>query len=143
MVAKVKTFCFSGVNVIDVETEVKISSGLPAFTIVGLGDKAVSESKERVRAAISSIGLEIPAKRITVNLSPADLSKEGSHYDLSIALGILIELAIIDQNHLLNYYCLGELSLDGYINKVNGILPCAAQQNVVQRPYGLGKICLL
>jgi magnesium chelatase family protein len=129
MVAKIKTFCFSGVNVVDVEAEVKISSGMPAFFIVGLGDKAVSESKERVRAAISSIGVEIPAKRITVNLSPADLNKEGSHYDLPIALGILIELGIIDQDRLLHYYCLGELSLDGAINKVSGILPSAVGAN--------------
>ena len=129
MVAKVKTFCFSGVDVVDVKTEVKISSGMPAFSIVGLGDKAVSESKERVRAAILSIGIEIPAKRITINLSPADLHKEGSHYDLPIALGILVELGILDQDQLLYYYCLGELSLDGTINKVNGVLPSAVGAN--------------
>jgi magnesium chelatase family protein len=129
MVAKIKTFCFSGVNVVDVEAEVKISSGMPVFSIVGLGDKAVSESKERIRAAISSIGLEIPAKRIIVNLSPADLNKEGSHYDLPIALGILSELGIVDKDRLLNYYCLGELSLDGSINKISGILPSAVGAN--------------
>jgi magnesium chelatase family protein len=89
MVAKVRTVAFQGVEVIEVETQVTIASGLPVFTIVGLPDKAVAESRERVRAALASLGLGLPPKRITVNLAPADVVKEGSHFDLPIALGLL------------------------------------------------------
>jgi magnesium chelatase family protein len=89
VVAKVRTVAFQGVEVIEVETQVTIASGLPVFTIVGLPDKAVAESRERVRAALASLGLGLPPKRITVNLAPADVVKEGSHFDLPIALGLL------------------------------------------------------
>jgi len=89
MVAKVRTVAFHGVEVIDVEAQVTIASGLPAFTIVGLPDKAVAESRERVRAALGSLGLGLPPRRITVNLAPADVVKGGSHFDLPIALGLL------------------------------------------------------
>ncbi len=129
MVATVKTFAFLGIDAIKVNVQVKISPGSSIFSIVGLGDKAIAESKERIRAAISSIGLEFPYDRITVNLSPADLLKEGSHYDLAIAIGILIELKIIKQEDIANYYCLGELALDGSLSKVNGILPAAIEAN--------------
>ena len=129
MVATVKTFAFLGVDAIKVNVQVKISPGTSIFSIVGLGDKAIAESKERIRAAISSIGLEFPYDRITVNLSPADLLKEGSHYDLAIAIGILIELKIIKQEDVNNHYCLGELALDGSLSKVNGILPAAIEAN--------------
>lgn len=129
MVAKVKTFAFLGIEAVEVDVQVKISNGKSVFSIVGLGDKAISESKERIRAAIGSMGLEFPYKRITVNLAPADLIKEGSHYDLAIALGLLIELGIITQEAISQYYCLGELSLDGYLAKVNGILPAAIEAN--------------
>ena len=88
MVARVRTVAFHGVEVVDVDTQVTITSGLPAFTIVGLPDKAVAESRERVRAAVAALGLSLPARRITVNLSPADVLKEGSHFDLPIALGL-------------------------------------------------------
>src|SRR5262249_52036798 len=98
MVAKVKTFSFSGIEVVDVDVQVKIISGMSIFTIVGLPDKAVGESRERVRAAIASIGLALPSKRITVNLAPADLNKIGSHFDLPIALGLLIEMGAIPEN---------------------------------------------
>ncbi|MCE3255605.1 MAG: magnesium chelatase subunit ChlI family protein [Rickettsiaceae bacterium] len=126
MVAKVKTFAFSGIDVVDVDVQVKISSsGNSSFTIVGLPDKAVGESKERVRAAISSLGLALPYNRITVNLAPADLLKEGSHFDLAIALGLLIEMGALKQEDIDNYYCLGELSLDGTVTQVNGILSAA------------------
>ncbi len=125
MVAKVKTFAFSGINVVDVDVQVKISSGNPAFNIVGLADKAVGESKERVRAAIGSMGLALPFTRITVNLAPADLLKEGSHFDLAIALGMLVEMGALQQEDVNGYYCLGELSLDSTITEVNGILPAA------------------
>src|SRR5271163_3592747 len=88
MVAKVRTVAFHGVEVIEVETQVTIASGLPAFTVVGLPDKAVAESRERVRSALQSLGLALPPKRITVNLAPADVLKEGSHFDLPIALAL-------------------------------------------------------
>src|SRR5215831_893218 len=89
MVARVRTVAFHGVDVIDVEAQVTIASGLPAFTVVGLPDKAVAESRERVRAALASLGLGLPPRRITVNLAPADVVKEGNHFDLPIALGLL------------------------------------------------------
>ncbi len=125
MVAKVKTFSFLGVDVVDIDVQVKVSSGNPFFAIVGLPDKAVGESKERVRAAISSTGIEWPHTRITVNLAPADLQKEGSHFDLAIALGILIELGALPQQAVENFYILGELSLDGSISAVNGMISAA------------------
>ena len=92
MVAKVRTVAFHGVEVIEVETQVTIASGLPAFTVVGLPDKAVAESRERVRAALASLGLGLPPRRITVNLAPADVLKEGSHFDLPIALALLASM---------------------------------------------------
>ncbi len=125
MVAKVKTFAFLGIEVVDVDVQVKISAGSPSFNIVGLADKAVGESKERVRAAIGSMGLALPFTRITVNLAPADLQKEGSHFDLAIALGLLIEMEVIKQSTVDNYYCLGELSLDSSITEISGVLPAA------------------
>ena len=87
MVAHINTVAFVGIDVAPIEVQVAISNGLPTFTIVGLPDKAVGESRERVRAALNAIGLALPAKRITVNLAPADVQKEGSHFDLPIALG--------------------------------------------------------
>ena len=137
MVAKVKTFALSGVDVIDVNVEVKITSGFVKFNIVGLPDKAVSESSERVRAAISSMGLAFPSKRVTVNLTPADLAKEGSYLDLPIALGVLIEMGIVPQDAVDGYVAMGELSLDSSINPVNGILPAS----VGASERGLGIIC--
>lgn len=125
MVAKIKTFTFIGTETVDVEVEVKLSSGIVAFNIVGLPDKAVNEAKERIRASINSMGLSFPAKRLTINLSPADLAKEGSYLDLPMALGLLIEMNIIKQEFVDKYIVLGELSLDGSIKAVNGILPSA------------------
>ena len=125
MVAKIKTFAFRGIEVVDVEVEVKIIQGAPYFNIVGLPDKAVGESKERVRAAIGSIGLEWPFQRIIVNLSPADLQKEGSHFDVAIALAIMIEMGVVKQTDFDNYYILGELSLDGAVNGVGGVISAA------------------
>ena len=125
MVAKVKTFAFSGVNVVDVNVEVKISGGMFSFNIVGLPDKSVNEAKERVYASINSMGLAFPSRRVTVNLTPADLAKEGSYLDLPIALGVLIEMGIIPQDAVDGYIAMGELSLDSSINPVNGILPAA------------------
>ena len=123
MVAKVKTFVFSGINPIDVNVEVNIQNGFPTFNIVGLPDKAVNESKERVRSAITSLNLSFPSKRITVNLTPANIEKEGNYLDLPIAIGILIEMNILQENIIDDYIVIGELSLDGNINHINGVLP--------------------
>src|SRR5271155_5585538 len=120
MVAKVRTVAFHGVEVIEVETQVTIASGLPAFTVVGLPDKAVAESRERVRAALGALGLALPPKRITVNLAPADVLKEGSHFDLPIALALLVALEVLPADELAGYTALGELSLDGAVTRVAG-----------------------
>lgn len=125
MVARIRTVAFQGVEVLGVDVQVQIASGLPAFAIVGLPDKAVGESKERVRAALTAIGLALPPKRITVNLAPADLAKEGTHFDLPIALGLLVAIGAIEGDRLAPYVCLGELGLDGSIANVAGVLPAA------------------
>ena len=125
MVARVRTVAFHGVEVIDVETQVSIASGLPAFTVVGLPDKAVAESRERVRAALAALGLALPPRHITVNLAPADVLKEGSHFDLPIALGLLGEMEVLPQDELQGYTELGELALDGSLTGVAGVLLAA------------------
>lgn len=137
MVAQVKTVAFQGVDVLDITCQVQLSPGIPAFTIVGLPDKAVGESKERVRAALTSLGLALPPQRITVNLAPADVQKEGSHYDLPIALALLMALGAIDAHDLDNFLALGELGLDGSIAAVAGVLPAAIQAS----KNNLGLIC--
>lgn len=128
---------FSGIKTTEVEVQIHIGPGLPGISIVGLPDKAVAESKERVRAAFSSIGFGLPNKKVVVNLAPADLHKEGSHYDLVIALGLLTELGVIKQEEIDNYFILGELSLDGTINSVSGVLPAAIGAN----DRGKGIVC--
>lgn len=125
MVARINTIAFSGVDVQSIDVQVQISNGLPAFTIVGLPDKAVAESKERVRAALHALGIALPAKRLTVNLAPADVMKEGSHYDLPIALGLLTAMEILPKEEMEKYVVLGELSLDAGIRSVAGVLPAA------------------
>ncbi len=125
MVARINTVAFNGVEVQSVDVQVQISNGLPAFTVVGLPDKAVAESRERVRAALHALGLSLPAKRLTVNLAPADLAKEGSHYDLPIALGLLAAMEILPADELRDCVVLGELSLDAGIRAVAGVLPAA------------------
>lgn len=125
MVATINTIAFQGVDVQPVDVQVQISSGLPAFTIVGLPDKAVAESKERVRAALHALGIALPAKRLTVNLAPADVNKEGSHYDLPIALGLLAAMDVIPKIDMEEFVVLGELSLDATIRSVMGVLPAA------------------
>ncbi len=125
MVAHINTLSFEGIDTTHVEVEVHIAAGLPAFTIVGLPDKAVAESRERVRVAVQALGLALPAKRITVNLAPADLAKEGSHFDLPIAIGLLVAMGIVPQEALSGYVALGEVSLDGRIQPVTGVLPAA------------------
>jgi len=125
MLAKSHTVSFQGIDVHPVTVEVVINNGLPHFNIVGLADKAVGESRERIRACFHSLGVALPAKRITVNLSPADVPKEGAHFDLPIALGILSALKVFDTVQLEEYIALGELSLDGTINQCVGILPAS------------------
>src|SRR6202041_1603114 len=111
LVARVRTAAFQGVEAVDVEVQVTITSGLPAFTVVGLPDKAVGESRERVRAALAAMGLALPPRRITVNLAPADLVKEGSHFDLPIALGLLAAMGVLPADEIEHCVALGELSL--------------------------------
>ncbi|MCC7260434.1 MAG: YifB family Mg chelatase-like AAA ATPase [Alphaproteobacteria bacterium] len=125
MVAHVSTVTFQGLEVTPIDVQVQIGSGLPAFMVVGLPDKAVGESRERVRAALTAMGLALPAKRITVNLSPADLQKEGSHFDLPIALGILMAMGVVPEDMVAPYIVLGELALDGALLPVAGVLPAA------------------
>lgn len=123
MFAKVKTVSFVGLEVREVEVQVHITRGIPTFSIVGLANKSVSEAKERVRSAIASSGFQFPQSRITINLAPADIVKDGSHYDLPIAIGILTSMGIIEKKEIESHIVVGELSLDGNLNKIGGILP--------------------
>jgi magnesium chelatase family protein len=135
MVARVSTVAFLGIRALPVDVQVHIASGMVAFAVVGLPDKAVAESRERVRAALSACGLALPARRITVNLAPADLPKEGSHFDLPIAVGVLAAMGLVPADVLTRYLVLGELALDGSITAVSGALPAAVAAN--ERDLGL------
>src|SRR5215467_3280506 len=137
-VAHVYTVAFQGIEAREVDVQVHIGeSGSGQFNVVGLADKAVAESKERVRAALAAIGLAMPYRRTTVNLAPADLPKEGSHYDLPIALGLLGAMGVLPASEIANYVALGELSLDAQITAVAGVLPAAIAASEQQR----GLIC--
>jgi magnesium chelatase family protein len=129
MVQRVSTVAFEGIEARAVDVQVQVAPGLPAFNIVGLPDKAVSEAKERVRAALVASGLALPARRITINLAPADVPKEGSHYDLPIALGLMAAIGAIPPDALSGFTVLGELGLDGSIAPVAGALPAAIGAN--------------
>src|SRR4030081_3037904 len=137
MVQRVSTVAFEGIEARAVDVQVQVAPGLPAFAIVGLPDKAVSEARERVRSALIPTGLALPARRITVNLAPADLPKEGSHYDLPIALGLLAAMGVVPASEMAGYVALGELSLDAQITAVAGVLPAANAALEQQR----GLIC--
>jgi magnesium chelatase family protein len=137
MVQRVSTVAFEGIEVRPVDVQVQVAPGMPAFTIVGLPDKAVSEARERVRSAMIASGLALPARRITINLAPADLPKEGSHYDLPIALGLMAAIGAIPHDALSGFAVLGELGLDGSIAPVAGVLPAAIGANA----RGEGLIC--
>jgi magnesium chelatase family protein len=137
MVSRVKTIAFQGVEAVPIDVQVMIAPGKMGIQIVGLADKAVAESRERVQAALHASGLSMPPKKVTVNLAPADLPKEGSHYDLPIALGLMAALGAIPGDALSDYIVLGELSLDGMIASVAGVLPAAMGAN----GRGLGLIC--
>ncbi len=139
MVVRVATVAFEGIEARPVDVQVQIANGNVVFTVVGLGDKAVAESRERVRAALNASGLAMPAKRITVNLAPADLPKEGSHYDLPIALGIMAAIGAIAPDALQNYTVLGELALDGTITAVAGVLPAAPPTHGGTGSYAHGR----
>ena len=133
MLTKVKSCGLSGIDGYIIEVETDISKGIPAFDIVGLADVAVREAKERVRAAIKNSGYEFPVKRITMNLAPANLKKEGSAFDLPVALGILTSTEQVGSKELDNYMFVGELSLDGEVRPVKGVLPmaiCARSQGI-------------
>ena len=137
MVSRVRTVAFQGIEAVPVDVQVMVAPGKVGMQIVGLPDKAVAESRERVQAALHASGLSMPAKKVTVNLAPADLPKEGSHYDLPIALGLMASLGAIPGDALAAYVVLGELSLDGTIAAVAGALPAAIGANA----EGRGLIC--
>lgn len=137
MVTRVTTVAFQGIEAVPVDVQAQIAPGLPAFVLVGLPDKAVRESGERVRAALTASGLGLPPKRITINLAPADLPKEGSHYDLPIALALMGALGAIPQDALDGFMALGELGLDGRLAHVGGVLPAAMAASA----RDLGIIC--
>src|ERR1700680_1611815 len=135
MQAKVRTVSFQGIDVVPVDVQVLVAPGQLAFAMVGLADKAVGESRERVRASFRALGLALPPRRITVNLAPADLAKEGSHYDLPIALGLLGAMGVLPADEIEGYMALGELALDGALMPVAGVLPAAMA--AAERELGL------
>ena len=136
-IARVATFSFSGIDAVPVEVQVQIAPGIPAFLVVGLPDKAVAEARERVRAALTAMGLGLPPKRVLINLAPADLLKEGSHFDLPIAIAVLAAMGVISLEDASEFAALGELSLDGRLNPVAGVLPAAIGAATME----LGLIC--
>jgi magnesium chelatase family protein len=137
MTSHVSTVAFQGIEAVLVDVQAQFSNGEVKFNVVGLPDKAVAESRERVRAALYAVGLALPGKRLTVNLSPADLPKEGSHYDLPIALALLAAMGVLPHDFLSRYVVIGEMSLDGSLTAVAGALPAAIAANA----RGLGLIC--
>ncbi|MFT4074753.1 MAG: YifB family Mg chelatase-like AAA ATPase [Asticcacaulis sp.] len=137
MPARITTIAFEGAEARRVEAEVVLTNGQIGFQVVGLGDKAVAESRERVRGAFAGMGLSLPGKRIVAALSPADLPKEGSHFDLPIALALMTAMGLIPEDALSDYVCIGELRLDGRIAPVSGALPAA----IAASEFGMGLIC--
>ena len=137
MLAAVRSAAIVGIDAYDVTVEVDVAKGLPAFTLVGLASGAVKESRERVIAALANAGLALPPRKTTVNLSPADRPKNGTAFDLPIALGLMAALGAIPADALGAYVVLGELNLDGTIGAVSGALPAAIGANA----QGKGLIC--
>ena len=136
MHANIQTVAFRGIDTIAVDVQIHIANGLPTMAIDGLADKSVAESKERVRAALTSIGLSLPPKRIAINLAPADVLKEGAHFDLPIALGLLVAMGVVPADAVADRVVLGKLSLNGAIQPVSGALSAAIfassrQQNLI------------
>ena len=139
MQSRIRTVAFQGIDVLPVDVQVLIAPGNLGFAIVGLADKAVGESRARIRAALRALGLALPPQRITVNLSPADLAKEGSHYDLPIALALLAAMGVLPPASVAGFVALGELALDGSLSRVAGVLPSAVYAGSI----GRGLICPL
>jgi len=137
MAARIASVAFEGVEARRVDVEVQAVGGQSAFVVVGLADKAVGEARERVRAAFSGLGLALPPKRLVANLAPADLPKEGNHFDLPIALALMAAMGILPQDALDGWAAIGELNLNGEIAPVAGALPAAVAANAM----GLGLIC--
>ena len=137
LVALVRTVAYLGLEARSVEVQCQLAAGLPRFNVVGLADKAVGESRERVQAALAAMGLALPPKRITINLSPADLPKEGSHYDLPIALALLAAMGVTDAEQLGEWIAVGELALDGRVVPSPGVLLAALHAS----EQGAGLIC--
>ena len=137
MYGHISTVAFVGIEARPVQVEVRITSGQQSFSVVGLADKAVAESRERVRSALHALGLGLPWTRITANLAPADLPKEGSHFDLPIALAMMVALEAISPDTVERFCAIGELALDGSIRPVPGALPAAIGANAM----GKGLIC--
>src|SRR5258705_8475550 len=125
MLAKVNSAALYGIDALRVEVEIDLASGLPQLATVGLPEGAVKESKDRIRAAVKNCGYTFPAKKITINLAPADIKKEGSAYDLPMAIGILAAEGLVQKDRLQEYFLMGELSLDGEIKPIRGALPIA------------------
>ena len=138
MLARVLSSSVFGIDAYQVEVEVDIAQGLPAFATVGLPEGAVKESKDRVKAAIKNCGYDFPSRRITVNLAPADIKKEGAAFDLPMAIGILAATETVQKGKLDRYFIFGELSLDGQVKPIKGTLPIA----VAARDAGLRGILL-
>ena len=136
-VARVRSYAFSGIEAVPVEVQVQIAPGLPQFLVVGMPDKAVAEARERVRGALTAMGLALPARRVVINLAPADLLKEGCHFDLPMALGVLAAMDVLPRDEIADYAALGELSLDGRVGAVAGVLPAA----IAASRDGVGLIC--
>ncbi len=141
MLARVYTVAFQGVEAREVDVQCTLSSGLPAFTLVGLPDKAVAESRERVRAALTAIGLALPPKRITVNLAPADLPKEGAHFDLPVAMALMAAMEVLPAERTRGLTAMGELSLDGRLTAVAGALPAALAAAEAERGFVCPEAC--
>jgi magnesium chelatase family protein len=137
MVTRVSTVAFHGVEAVPIDVQVMLAPGKVGVSIVGLPDKAVAESRERVQAALHASGLAMPARKVTINLAPADLPKEGSHFDLPIALGVMAAIGAIPPDALADFLALGELGLDGSIAPVAGVLPAAIAANAQSK----GLIC--
>ncbi|MTJ83292.1 MAG: YifB family Mg chelatase-like AAA ATPase [Telmatospirillum sp.] len=125
MTAHVSTVAFQGIDVLPIDVQCQLGNGLPALTVVGLPDKAVGESRERVRSALQALGLALPPKRITLNLAPADVQKEGSHYDLPIAIALLVAMGVLPMEEMDRFIALGELGLDGRLAPGSGVLAAA------------------
>ena len=141
MAVSAYTVAFQGMDAREVEVQCHLAPGIPSFALVGLPDKAVAESKERVKAALNAIGLALPPKKITINLAPADLPKEGAHFDLPIALALLAALDVAPPEDVARCTSMGELSLDGRIGRVTGALPAALAAAEAERDFVCPAAC--